>query len=76
LYPAIEYFRLAKQVNMPIQEVYDRVQEGNRVFYDRSGDPIFFRPEYHEYIHWTFPGHDRERPKLKDCVFIRSQSGE
>ena len=74
-YPAIEYFRLAKQVNMPIQEVYNQIQEGKTVFYDRSGNPFFFRPEYHEYIDWTFPGHDTNRPKEKGCGFIRSKEG-
>ena len=71
-YPAIEYLRLAKQVDLPLQEVYGQVQEGKRVFKDLSGNTIFFHPTYHEYIDWTFPGHDKDRPERKGCGFIRS----
>ncbi len=74
-YPAIEYFRLATQVDISVSVIYNQIQEGRTVFYDRSGDPIFFRPEYHEYIDWTFPGHDENRPKEKGCGFIRSKDG-
>ena len=74
-YPAIEYFRLASQVNLPIQEVYDQVQEGRTCFQDPSGNSVFFRPELHEFIEWTMPGHDFNRPKEKGCGFIRSREG-
>ena len=55
--------------------IYDQIQEGKTVFYDRSGNPFFFRPDYHEYIDWTFPGHNQNRPKEKGCGFIRSKDG-
>ncbi len=74
-YPAIEYLRLAKQVDLPLQEVYKQFQEGKRVFQDPSGNTIFFHPSYHEFIDWTFPGHDKNRPERKGCGFIRSKQG-
>jgi len=74
-YPAIEYFRLAMQVGIPIQEAYRQVQEGKTVFQDPSGNNVFFRPEFHEFIEWTMPGHDFNRPQEKGCGFIRSREG-
>jgi hypothetical protein len=74
-YPAIEYLKLAQQVGRPVQEVYSLVQEGNTDFRDQDGNHIHFRKEDHEYIHWSMPGRDRQRPIDKGCGFIHAKSG-
>ncbi len=59
----------------PVQEVYSLVQEGNLEFKDQDGNHIHFRKEDHEYIHWSMPGRDRQRPIDKGCGFIHAKSG-
>ena len=75
LYPAIEYLKLANATGDSVSDIFDQVQEGKTCFRDLSGDPVFYRPEYHKYMVWEMPAHDLERPKRCGCGFIRSRSG-
>ncbi|MBE6522073.1 MAG: hypothetical protein E7Z62_02950 [Thermoplasmata archaeon] len=74
-YPAIEYLIVAKQIGRPVQEVYSLVRRGITSFKDRQGNTVFFRRQHHNYIHWTMPGRDLDRPKVKGCGIIHAKTG-
>ena len=81
-YPAIEYLTLAKQLGTSVEDAYNRVQaaipdqEGTYRLRDVFGREVAFRKQYHDFIEWQMPAHDLMRPKLRNCGFIRSKSGE
>lgn len=74
-YPAIEYLILAQQTGRSVLDIYSDVQAGKTCFIDTEGNHCFYRPVYHEYMHWTMPGHDTDRPLRKGCGMIHSRSG-
>ncbi len=48
-------------------------QEGQET--DHAFDGIEDPYRMHDYIHWSMPGHDLDRPKRKGCGFIHASNG-